>query len=133
MIKNSDIVNHHTLKLMQEIADAKLPAIAAFKMHNNIQKMQAVLDTFNKVQQETLKRYTKMDGEKPMHPVGEDGKPNEAQVVLTDPDAYNAEIVALLELDVTSAASIMTIKISELGNYEIEPARLALVAWMFSL
>jgi len=133
MIKNRDIVNVNALKLMQELANAKLPAVAAFKLNHNIQKMQAVLDSFNKVQQETVKRYTKMEGDAPVHPVGDDGKIDESRVTLTDPDAFAKEMDALIDTDVTDMANIMTVKISELGNYEIEPARLALVAWMFSL
>jgi hypothetical protein len=133
MIKNKDIANPNTLKLMQEMVSSKLPAVAAFKLNHNVQKLQTVLDNFNKVQQETVKKYTKMEGDKPVHPVGEDGKPDESRITLTDPDAFSKEMDALLDADVTEVAGIMTIKISELGSYEIEPARIALVSWMFSL
>jgi hypothetical protein len=133
MIKNRDIVNPNTLKLLQEMTGSKLPAVAAFKLNHNTQKLQAVLDNFNKVHQETVKKYTKTVDDKPVHPVGEDGKPDETKVTLTDPEAFGKEIEALLDTDVTEAAGVMTIKIAELGNYEIEPARFSLVSWMFAL
>lgn len=129
-MKNRDILE--STESLSTLADAKMPGSAGFIVAYNLKQVQAHLETLDKARKEIIDRYTQKDAEgKPVPVTDAEGKVQEGQVLITDRQAFTAELKDLLDLEVGDVVRIKTIKAEALDKVEIEPRHLVPLFWMF--
>jgi hypothetical protein len=119
-MKLKDIVN--SIEAINALMALKLPVVSSYKLSVFVSKIQPELTAFNEKRSELVKEFgaPKLD---------DAGKETDQFTFTTEKGKeFNDKQNELLEQDVN--VEIPEIKIADLGNVEIEPNKLIVLAWL---
>lgn len=129
-LKNFIIVNDKTMKLskvinsiegLNQLAKTKLPVSLGFRISTAINNLNPLIENYYKTRNELLKKHGKEVIEKDK-PTGRYDIPKEKV------DEFNKELEELNDTEID--VKLPEIKLSELGNIEIEPSALVNLDWL---
>jgi hypothetical protein len=114
MIQMSNLELLQALPALQELADTPLPAVASVRIVRIARAVDAAARDVQAVQRQTVDRYTRRDASgAPASVLDENGDVLPDQVGLTDPEAFQREMSALLEAP--TRLEVDPLRVGELG------------------
>ncbi len=128
-VTTKDLLN--SIDSLREVAAMDIRVATSLRLARMLKRIQTEVDTVSELQKKMLDKHTKKEDGKTVHPLDRNGKPITEQVVIADPDAYNADREELLEQDIKFGFDQLTIK--DLGeDLVIKSGTLLNLHWLFS-
>lgn len=105
---------------LSELVKMEFPSVFGFKVRRLNRAIEPLVELYQEQERETMKRYYKRDEDgNEVHPLGEDGEPDENRVVLENVQELTAELDALR--DVTSAIEVELLTEKDFDGHNIQP------------
>ncbi len=95
-VKNAEILE--AVEALREFTGERMPVRTSLKITRLARALETVAEDIHKVRQQIVMRYVQRDEQgNPIPVLGEDGIPQEGMVTLSDPAAFQREMIELLE------------------------------------
>lgn len=99
IVKNAQL-NNDTIQALNTLIDLDINASVAFKLTRIIKEISSIVDDKLKMEKRILEKWVQKDEQgNPVVPTGEDGKPVEGAVSITNPEEFTREMSILMDVE----------------------------------
>lgn len=125
-------LNDGCISSLNLLIEMEINAKEAFKISRIIRELNPILEDKIKIERSIVSKYAKKDESGNIeHPMDEDNNPIESQIIISDTDAFNAEMTEFLNMEIE--VSFDKINFEDLGitNGTLKPKDLSFIDFLF--